>query len=44
MVRLGTAHTRLNAHMHTRWYRELLAYVVRKITPKSIYSKIVKKA
>jgi len=42
MVRPGTTHTRLNAHMHKRWYRELLAYVVRKIRPRSIYSKIVK--
>ena len=42
LVRLGTTHTRLNAHMHERWYRELLAYVVRRIRPRSIYSKIVK--
>ena len=42
MVRLETAHIRLNTHRHTRWYRELLAYAVRKIRPRSIYSEIVK--
>jgi len=42
MVRLGTTHIRLNAHMHKRWYRELLAYVLRKIRPRCIFSKIVK--